>query len=137
MSETAPPAERSSAGGTVLYQVSEGTVDAAHGDLAGEHMLLAVVGADNKTALLVYIHSLACSLPAVRQVKGHPPSDVDTGGLVLLPERCKAIPRKGVQGPIKAEIRQSLGQPAGILLQIDRGTCRASEVPWGRSAASK
>ena len=37
---------------------------------------------------------------------------------VLLPERCKAIPRKGVQGPIKAEIRQSLGQPAGILLQI-------------------
>lgn len=100
-------------------------------------MLLAAVGADNKTALLIHIHGLACSLPAVRQVKGHPPSDVDTGGLVLLPERCKAIPRKGVQGPIKAEIRQSLGQPAGILLQIDRGTLQASEVPWGRSAASK
>ena len=61
MSETAPPAERSSAGGAVLYQVSKGTVDAAHGDLAGEHMLLAAVGADNKTALLVYIHGLACS----------------------------------------------------------------------------
>mgnify|MGYP007023946959 CR=1 FL=1 len=103
MSETAPPAERSSAGGAVLYQVSEGTVDAAHGDFAGEHMLLTVVGADNKTALLVYIHGLACSLPAVRQVKGHPPSDVDTGGLVLLTERCKAIPRKG------ANLNDSLG----------------------------
>ena len=100
-------------------------------------MLLTAVGADNKTALLIHIHGLACSLPAVRQVKGHPPSDVDTGGLVLLPERCKAIPRKGVQRPIKAEIRQSLGQPAGILLQIDRGTLQGQRGAVGQVGGIK
>ena len=66
-----------------------------------------------------------------------PPSDVDTGGLVLLPERCKAIPRKGVQGLIKAEIRQSLGQPAGILLQIDRGTLQGQRGAVGQVSGIK
>ena len=100
-------------------------------------MLLTVVGADNKTALLVHIHGLACSLPAVRQVKGDPAAQIDAGGLVLLPEGRKAVPGKGVQVAVKAKVGQALGQPGRVAARSTFAPCSASEVPLGRLEASK
>ena len=46
-------------------------------------------------------------------------------------------PAQRCTGPIKAEIRQGLGQPAGILLQIDRGTLQGQRGAMGQVGSIK
>ena len=118
---------------TGLYRA----VNAVYRDFAGEDMLLAGVGADNKAALFVDIHGFAAALAAAGQVKGHAAADVDAGLFVLLPERREAIPREDVHGAVKAEIRQGLGQPLGVGGQIDICPLQRQRGAVGRSAASK
>ena len=60
------PRGRTARRGAGMLEKLYGPVDAVDGDFAGEDLLLAAVGADNKTAFFVHIHGLACSLPAVR-----------------------------------------------------------------------
>ena len=108
-----------------------------HRYFAGKNVHFAAVGAHHQTALFVHIDGFACTLPAVRQVEGDPAAQIDAGGLVFLPEGCKAVPGKGVQVAVKAKIGQPLCQPCGVVARSTAAPCKASEVPWGRSAASK
>ena len=83
-------------------------------------MLFPGIGAHHKPPLGVHIHGFACALTAVRQIKGDPAPQIDAGGLVLLPEGRKAVPGKGVQVAVKAEIGQPLGKPCGVGGKVHR-----------------
>ena len=85
-----------------------------HRYFAGKNVHFAAVGAHHQTALFVHINGFACTLPAVRQVEGDPAAQIDAGGLVFLPEGCKAIAGKHIHVAVKAKVGQALGQPCGV-----------------------
>ena len=58
--------------------------------------------------------AVAAARAAARQIEGDVAAQVDAGRLVLVPEGSKALPREGVERTVKAEVRQSLGQPLGV-----------------------
>ena len=106
-------------------------------DFTGKDVLLACIGADDQTPLVVYVDGLACTFFPVGQIKGDPASQIDAGGFVFLPVGGKAIPGKDVQRPIKAEIGQPLGQPLGVGVQIDLGTLQFQRGAVGQIGGVK
>ena len=120
----------------VFLRYLYGAVNAVHRNFAGEDVLLAAVGAHHQTALFVYVDGLSGALPAVRQIEGDPAAQVDAGGLVFLPEGRKAVPGKGVQIAVKAEVRQPLGQPGRVGVQIDLGSLQGQRGAVGRRRRS-
>ena len=96
------------------------SIDAVDGDFAGKDLLLAAVGADDELAVGVHVDGRAAAQLPARQVEGDVTAQIDAGGLILLPERRKALPCEGVEGAVEAEIGQRLGQPLGVGVEVYR-----------------